>query len=161
MDVPRPFKSKLVISTLPAIFWTKKCLLALGGPWPPPNILAHRWCNMPLCNDNTLIYVLTLARNNINCPRHITGSRHTTLAESTSDTSKELNKTHLSITNQGFQTTFIRGALANESSPIVVFTNRLRTPNEGINQKNLKNWTDVDCSRKNMPRPYLKIWEWE
>ena len=30
----------------------------------------------------------------------------------------------------------------------------LRTPNEGINQRNLKIWAD-------MLRPYLKIWEWE
>ena len=32
----------------------------------------------------------------------------------------------------------------------------LRTPNEGINQRYLKNW-----ARQNMLWPYLKIWEWE
>ena len=34
----------------------------------------------------------------------------------------------------------------------------LRTPNEGINQRNLKIWADV--ADKNMLRLYLKIWEW-
>ena len=34
----------------------------------------------------------------------------------------------------------------------------LRTPNEGINQRYLKNWADV--ADKNMLRPYLKIWDW-
>ena len=33
----------------------------------------------------------------------------------------------------------------------------LWTPNEGINQRNLKIWADVG---DNMPRPYLKIWKW-
>ena len=37
----------------------------------------------------------------------------------------------------------------------------LRTPNEGINQRYLKNWADARCGRQNMLRPYLKIWEWE
>ena len=36
----------------------------------------------------------------------------------------------------------------------------LRTSNEGINQRYLKNWA-VQCGRQNMLRPYLKIWEWE
>ena len=35
----------------------------------------------------------------------------------------------------------------------------LRTPNEGINQRNLKNWADV--ADKIMLRPYLKIWDWD
>ena len=39
----------------------------------------------------------------------------------------------------------------------------LRTPNEGINQRNLKTWADVadKISGQNMLLPYLKIWEWE
>ena len=32
----------------------------------------------------------------------------------------------------------------------------LRTPNEGINQRYLKNW-----ARQNMLRPHLKIWDWD
>jgi hypothetical protein len=35
----------------------------------------------------------------------------------------------------------------------------LRTPNEGINQRNLKNWADV--ADKIMLWPYLKIWDWD
>ena len=35
----------------------------------------------------------------------------------------------------------------------------LRTPNEGINLRNLKIWADV--ADQNMLRPYLKIWELE
>ena len=35
----------------------------------------------------------------------------------------------------------------------------LRTPNEGRNQRYLKNWADV--ADKNMLRPYLKIWDWD
>ena len=34
----------------------------------------------------------------------------------------------------------------------------LRTPNEGINQRNLKMGR---CGRQNMLRPYLKIWDWD
>ena len=34
----------------------------------------------------------------------------------------------------------------------------LRTPNQDINQRNLKIWAD---ERQNMLWPYLKIWEWE
>ena len=37
----------------------------------------------------------------------------------------------------------------------------LRTPNEGINQKNLKIWADDQCGKQNMLWSYLKIWEWE
>ena len=35
----------------------------------------------------------------------------------------------------------------------------LWTPNDGINERNLKNWADV--ADKNMLRPYLKIWDWD
>ena len=35
----------------------------------------------------------------------------------------------------------------------------LRTPNEGINQRNFK--ILGRCGRQNMLRTYLKIWEWE
>jgi hypothetical protein len=35
----------------------------------------------------------------------------------------------------------------------------LRTPNDGINQRNLKNWADV--AGKIMLWPYLKIWDWD
>ena len=35
----------------------------------------------------------------------------------------------------------------------------LRTPNDGINQRNLKNWADV--ADQNMLLPYLKIWDWD
>ena len=35
----------------------------------------------------------------------------------------------------------------------------LRTPNEGINQRNLKFWADV--ADINMLWPYLKIWDWD
>ena len=35
----------------------------------------------------------------------------------------------------------------------------VRTPNEGINQRYLKNWADV--AEKNMLWPYLKIWDWD
>ena len=34
----------------------------------------------------------------------------------------------------------------------------LRTPNEGINQRNLKIWAD---EADKMLRPYLKIWDWD
>ena len=36
----------------------------------------------------------------------------------------------------------------------------LRTPNEGINQRSLKNWADV-ADKQNMLWPYLKIWDWD
>jgi hypothetical protein len=39
------------------------------------------------------------------------------------------------------------------------YVHGLRTPNEGINQRNLKNWADV--ADKIMLRPYLKIWDWD
>ena len=35
----------------------------------------------------------------------------------------------------------------------------LRTPNDGINQRNLENWADV--ADKNMLWSYLKIWGWD
>ena len=35
---------------------------------------------------------------------------------------------------------------------------RLRTPNEGKNQKYLKNWSDVADNRYSQ---YLKIWDWD
>ena len=35
----------------------------------------------------------------------------------------------------------------------------LRTPNEGVNRRNLKNWADV--ADKIMLWPYLKIWNWD
>jgi hypothetical protein len=35
----------------------------------------------------------------------------------------------------------------------------LRTPNDSINQRNLKNWADE--ADKNILRPYLKIWDWD
>ena len=35
----------------------------------------------------------------------------------------------------------------------IPLSHELRTPNEGINQRNLKFWADV-----HMLRPYLKIW---
>ena len=38
-------------------------------------------------------------------------------------------------------------------------THGLQTPNEGINQRNLKNWADV--ADKIMLWPYLKIWDWD
>ena len=36
----------------------------------------------------------------------------------------------------------------------------LRTPNEGINQRYLKNWADV-ADKICFGHTYLKIWEWE
>ena len=38
--------------------------------------------------------------------------------------------------------------------------NGLRTPNEGINQRNLKIWADV-ADKIYLGRTYLKIWDWE
>ena len=52
------------------------------------------------------VCISTLARNNINHPQQFTVSSLITSAESTSDTSKELNKPRLSTKNQGFQTIF-------------------------------------------------------
>ena len=40
-----------------------------------------------------------------------------------------------------------------------MYVHGLRTPNEGINQRNLKIWADM--ADKIRLRPYLKIWEWE
>ena len=37
---------------------------------------------------------------------------------------------------------------------------RLRTPNEGINQKNLKIWANV-ADKICLGRTYQKIWDWE
>jgi hypothetical protein len=42
---------------------------------------------------------------------------------------------------------------------IFMKSHRLPTPNEDINQRNLKNWADV--ADRIMLRPYLKIWDWD
>ena len=38
----------------------------------------------------------------------------------------------------------------------IPLSHELRTPNEGINQRNPKFWADV-----HMLQPYLKIWDWD
>ena len=43
--------------------------------------------------------------------------------------------------------------------PAVDVTQGLRSPNEGIKQRNLKFLANM--ADKNMLRPYLKIWDWD
>ena len=46
-----------------------------------------------------------------------------------------------------------------ENQILVPLKHGLQTPNEGINQRNLKIWADV--ARQNMLWPYLRIWDWD
>ena len=92
------------------------------------------------------------------CSAWVTLSDYLSAAATVCPWVKSCLKLHLKLPYSG---EFKRESLIRKSTfcqKVTVHEHGLRTPNEGINQRYLKNWAD---GRQNMLPPYLKIWDWD